>query len=128
VGATVTAFSSEFSAAFAAANAIDDDPATEWATKGDGDEGYLVVDLGAPRRVTGTEFITRSMADGSSVTDSYTVAVDGGERQGPFPAGSRREPRTATLDVTGRVFRFDVEASSGGNVGALEVRILSSGG
>jgi hypothetical protein len=43
---------------------------------------------------------------------------------GPFPAGSPSDPRSATVDLDGQVLRFDVDASTGGNVGAIEIRVL----
>ena len=70
------------------------------------------------------EFVTRSMADGSAITSTHTARVDDGEPLGPFPAASPATSRIAQLDVSGRVVRFDVEASSGGNVGAVEIRIF----
>jgi hypothetical protein len=123
--ATVTEVSSEFSGGFAAEQAIDGDTSTEWSTAGDGDDGSITVDLGVPQRIAGIEFVTRSMADGSAVTDTFTVAVDGGEPLGPFPAGTPASPRPTQVDVTGRLLRFDVETSSGGNVGAIEIRIYA---
>jgi hypothetical protein len=123
--ATIEDASSEFSSSFAAENAIDGDTATEWATSGDGDDGSLTIDLGGPQEIAGVEFITRSMADGSSITDTFTVTVDGGEALGPFPAGTVTDPRFAELVAAGRLLRFDVESSTGGNVGAVEVRVFA---
>ncbi len=123
-GATVVDVSSEFSDAFAGALAIDDDNATEWATSGDGSDGYLVLDLGAPQPLAGVEFVTRSMADGSAVTTTYTVQVDDGEVLGPFDASTLAAPAVQALDVTGQVVRFDVTDSTGGNTGAVEVRVF----
>jgi hypothetical protein len=125
LGATVAEVSSEFSDTFAAEWAIDGDTGTEWSTAGDGDDGSITVDLGASQRIAGIEFVTRSMADGSAVTDTFTVTVDSGQPLGPYPAGTPASPRPTQLDVTGRLLRFDVETSSGGNVGAIEIRIYA---
>jgi hypothetical protein len=123
--ARVTAVSSEFSAAFAATKAIDGDLSTEWATKGDGNKGSITIDLGAIVDIKGTEFVTRSMTDGSAITSTYTVSIDGGAARGPFPAGTGAMSRPASFDARGRVLQFDVADSSGGNVGAVEVRVFS---
>jgi hypothetical protein len=123
VDADVVEVSSAFSDAFAGSLAIDGDTATEWATSGDGDDGSIALDLGAEQQVTAVEFVTRSMADGSSVTDTFTLTVDDGDALGPFPAGTVTTPRPAELDVTWRMLRFDVETSTGGNVGAVEIRV-----
>jgi hypothetical protein len=126
LGATVVEVSSEFSEAFAAVNAIDDSGTTEWSSAGDGDDAFIALDLGAERDIAGVEFITRSMLDGTAITETFTVTLDGGDPFGPFPAGTPVEPNFAALDATGRIVRFDVEASTGGNVGAVEVRVLAA--
>lgn len=123
--ATVTKVSSEFSAAFAGTKAIDGDPSTEWATRGDGNNGSITLDLAAVTDLTGAEFVTRSMADGTAITSTYTVSVDGGPEFGPFPAGTLATPRPAAFIARGRVVRFAIGTSSGGNVGAVEIRVFS---
>ena len=121
--ATITGVSSEYSATFAATNAIDGDPKTEWATKGDGDHASITLDLGAATAIKGVEFVTRSMADGSAITSSYTVSVDGAAPLGPFTAGTLAHPNPVRITVTGRSIRFNVASSSGGNVGAVDIHI-----
>jgi F5/8 type C domain len=123
LGATVTAVSSEFSEQFSAEKAIDGDEATEWATAGDGDGAYLEVELDQPASLQGVEFVTRSMADGTAITTTFTVSVDGGPPSGPFPASTLAHPAVAELDVEGRSVRVVVDSSTGGNVGAVELRL-----
>lgn len=124
--ATVVDASSEFSTAFTAANAIDGDPRTEWATQGDGDRGSITLDLGRPTRIEAIEFVTRSMGDGSATTSRYTVSVDGGAPMGPYRAGTLARPRPTTVTTAGQVIRFDIARSTGGNVGAVEIRIYAA--
>jgi hypothetical protein len=64
------------------------------------------------------------MLDGTAIAETFTVTVDDGEPLGPFPAGTPADPGFAALDTSGQVLRFDVEASTGGNVGAVEVRVF----
>ena len=125
---TVTAVSSEFSASWVGSNAIDGDLATEWSSAGDGNDSFITIDLGDEESVAGFEFLTRTMADGSATTTSFTVTVDDGETLGPFPAGNPADPMTATAAVTGTVFRFDISNSTGGNTGAIEIRIFAQDG
>ncbi len=125
LGATVSSVSSEFSDGFAASNAVDGDLATEWSSAGDGDQAFITLDLGAPQEAFGFQFLTRSMTDWTAVTDTYTVTVDDTETLGPFPAGNPADPQTSDASTTGQVFTFAVEASTGGNTGAVEVRILA---
>lgn len=123
--ATVREVSSEFSETFAAEAAIDGDLATEWSTRGDGDNAFIELDLGAARDIAGVEFITRTMADDSATTSMFTVTVDG-ETFGPFQASTMGAGRFAALDgVRGQVVRFDVDSSTGGNTGAVEIRIIA---
>jgi hypothetical protein len=123
-GAEVVAVSSTFSAAFGAQNALDGDTSTEWATDGDGDRGSITVDLGSEQEIGGVEFLTRSMADGTSITEMFTVTIDDGASFGPFPAGAVADPRFSEVAARGRQLRFDVVRSTGGNVGAVEIRVF----
>ncbi len=125
VGASVRAVSSEFSAAWSADNAVDGDMSTEWATSGDGSDGYIEIDLGAESDIAGFEFITRSMTDGSAITTEYTVDVDG-IVFGPFAAGTPADPGFAAAEASGRIVRFIISDSSGGNTGAIEIRVFAT--
>jgi hypothetical protein len=120
-GATVVGASSSFSASFAPELAVDGDVHTEWSSGGDGDGAHLVVDVGEVVEIGAVEFVTRSMGDGSATAEAFTVSVDGGEPVGAFEAGSPATRRRAAVTINGQVFRFGVESSTGGNVGAVEV-------
>lgn len=121
--ATVVEVSSEFSADFAGSFAFDGDTSTEWSTSGDGDDGFIIVDLGFDRQLGGVEFVTRSMADGTARTETFTVTVVDGDMLGPFRAATVAQPHPADIDAAGRRVRFDIDASTGGNVGAVEIRV-----
>lgn len=123
LGATISEVSSEFSAAFGAAQAIDGDLATEWSSQGDGDEAFITIDLGRPVDISAVGFRTREMSDGSSIAQSFTVTIDG-ELFGPFDAGQGLA--VADLTATGQIVRFDVETSTGGNTGAVEVEVYEA--
>jgi uncharacterized protein YndB with AHSA1/START domain len=127
-GATVLDVSSVFSGSWLGENAFDGDMTTEWATKGSGDDAFIVVDLGSAQVITGVEFITRTMADGTATTTEYTVTVDEGETYGPFPAGDQTDPGFVAVAFTGRTLRFDVAVSTGGNTGAIEIRAYATAG
>jgi hypothetical protein len=125
LGAMVIEVSSVFGPGWEAENAVDGDTDTEWASRGDGDDGFIVIDLGETREIAGVEFLTRSMLDGTATTEMFTVTVDGGEPMGPFPAGNVASPNTVELELTGREIRLDVDTSTGGNVGAVEIRVFA---
>lgn len=124
LGATVVAVSSEFSADFPADAAVDGDPATEWSSAGDGDDASITLDLGRPVAVTGVALRSRSMSDGSSVVETFTVTVDGGQTYGPFDAGT--DAVANDVSFTGRVLRIDAESTSGGNTGAVEIEVRAA--
>lgn len=115
--------SSEWSDAFAAENAFDGDPATEWSTRDDGDAAWVEIDLGSPMAIGEIIYQTRSMSDGSAVTTSSRVTADG-TAYGPFPAD---EPcgELQERGVAARVLRFDVEASARADTGAIEILVLA---
>jgi F5/8 type C domain len=125
VGAKVVAVSSQWSSAYRGSNAVDGNLSTEWASAGDGNRAFITIDLGRPRKVTGVAFISRAMSDGSAITRTFAVIVDGRTRYGPFPAGNRLVPRVASVSFTGRRLRFDVVQSTGGNTGAAEIEVFS---
>ncbi len=117
------ASSSDFSDAFAAANAVDGDFATEWSSAGDGDDAFLEIDLGETVEVVGVHYHTRQMTDGTAIAESFTITVDGGEVLGPYPI----DGSPTDVEFRGRVLRFDVERSTGGNTGAVEIEVFAAG-
>ena len=124
VGAGVVDVSSEFSGTFTAANAVDGDPATEWSSAGDGDGSSITIDLGRAVDVVGVALRSRSMGDGTSVVETFTVTVDGGRTYGPFDAGTTFTVNEA--EFTGQVLRIDAEDTSGGNTGAAEIEVYEA--
>lgn len=121
IGARVVDVSSEFSTAYAATNAVDGDLSTEWSSMGDGNGASITLDLERVVDVTSIAFRTRHMGDGSAITDTFSVTVDGQE-YGPFPAG----PEPVPVRFTGQTLRFDVDTSTGGNTGAVEIQVYGS--
>jgi hypothetical protein len=117
--AVVTGVSSEYSDAFAAANAFDGDATTEWSSGGDGDDAWVEIDLGAPQAISEVIFRTRSMGDGTATTTTFTLTADGAAF-GPFPVDEEID----LSDVSAQVLRFEVATSTGGNTGAIEIRVM----
>ena len=124
-GATVVEVSSEFSQSWSGANATDGDLNTEWSSAGDADEAFITIDLGSAQEIAGVEFLTRTMADGSATTETFFVVVDDGDRLGPFVAGNPANPVVNEALFTGQVLRFEVQDTTGGNTGAIEIRAFA---
>ena len=122
---SVVDVSSEFSPSWAASNAVDDDLMTEWSSGGDGDDAFITIDLGAPEDVAGVEFLTRTMADGTATANTFWVVVDDGNRLGPFQAGNPADPNFTPVEFRGQIIRFEIDTSTGGNTGAIEVRLFA---
>jgi hypothetical protein len=123
-GAEVVAVSSEFSDGFGGGNAVDGDLSTEWSSAGDADEASLTIDLGQPVDVIGLALRSRSMSDGTSVIETFSVTVDDSETYGPFQAGTTFT--VAEVTFTGQVLRIDAEQTSGGNTGAAEIEVYAA--
>ena len=120
--ARVIDVSSEFSDRFVAENALDGDLSTEWSSLGDGDNAFVVLQFEDTITLSSVRFLTRTMSDGSARTTTFSVVVDDDGRHGPFDA----DVVVADLALTGRRFRFEVETSTGGNTGAVEIEVYTT--
>jgi hypothetical protein len=125
IGAKVVFVSSQWSSAYKAENAVDGNLSSQWASNNDGNHAWITIDLRRAYKVNGVAFITRQMTDGSAITKTFAVVVDGHRRYGPFPAGNGLDPRVARVSFTARLIRFEVVTSTGGNTGATEVEVFS---
>lgn len=125
IGAKVIAVSSQYGYAYRATDAVDGNLATQWSSDGDGDHAFITIELKQAYKINGVAFITRAMSDGSAITRTFAVVV-AGKRYGPFPAGTAVDPHIARVSFTGRVIRFEVVTSTGGNTGAAEVEAFSA--
>jgi len=121
--ATVSAVSSSFSDQFAAELAIDGDVGTEWSSAGDGDDAWIEIDLGGPRKITGIAFRTRQMTDGTAITNTFTITTDDGTILGPYPTGTSAVAFDRTLITT--AVRIDADQTTGGNTGATEIEVYN---
>jgi len=125
IGAKVIAVSSQYSYSYRAANAVDGNMSTQWSSDGNGNRAFITIELQHVYKITGVAFITREMPDGSAITKTFAVVVDGRKRYGPFPAGTPSNPRVARVSFMARTLRFDVVTSTGGNTGAVEVEAFT---
>ncbi len=107
-------------------NAFDGNPATEWSSNGDGNAAYFVVELDGAYQINTLEFWTRAMADGTAITQSFTITIDTGETFGPFELPSPDQAYVFEVDFVTSTLRFEVETSTGGNTGAKEVAAYGS--
>jgi hypothetical protein len=130
-GAVVTEVSSNFGGQpddghWGIANAFDGNPVTEWSSDGDGDDAYFVVELDGTYQIDRIEYWSREMADGSSIVETFTVTSDSGETFGPFELPDTERAYTFAVDFVTAALRFDVNTSTGGNTGAVDVAAYGS--
>ena len=97
----------------------------QWATKGDGDRGSITLDLGAAHR----DRVRRLRHALHGRRHGHHLAVHGHRRRRaaarvvPGRHGGPAPPDRDRLDR--QVLRFDVARSTGGNVGAVEIRVYT---
>jgi hypothetical protein len=63
------------------------------------------------------------MSDGSAQITSFTITTDDGEVYGPFDLPDAEQTYTFDVEIEAKTLRFDVETSSGGNTGAVEIAV-----
>jgi len=125
-GAEVTGVSSSFGGMWAPERAFDGRMETAWSSMGDGDDAWVMVDLGQMRRVERFAFRSRNMADGSSIITSVRLVVNGAMMFGPFDTPDHTVRYTFDVDpVMARTVRIEAVTSTGGNTGAREIELLS---
>lgn len=104
-------------------NAFDGNVNTAWSSNGDGDDAWFEVQLAERSRINRIEFQSRLMTDGSSQITAFTLTNDAGEEFGPFEVPDAEELYEFNVNIVTKTLRFDVEASTGGNTGAVEVAV-----
>jgi len=127
-GAQIVGVSSNFGGQpddgrWGALNALDGNPGTAWSSSGDGDDAWIEVELAQRSRITRVEFWTRFMADGTAQITSFTITTDSGDEYGPFTLPDAEQSYTFDVEIEAKTLRFDVETSSGGNTGAVEIAV-----
>lgn len=116
------AASSEFSSAFAAGNAVDGDGGSEWSSAGDGDDAWIEIALPGASALSGIGVWTRTMARSARI-ERFTIETDRGETFGPYELPDANGLHRFPLDATASSLRLEVEASTGGNTGLVELEI-----
>lgn len=109
-------------------NAFDGNPATEWSSNGDGDDAYFVVELSGEHRIHTIEYRTRAMNDGTAITEAFTITTDSGEVFGPFIVEAFTDLITFEVDFVATTLRYDVESSTGGNTGIIDIAVYGTPG
>jgi hypothetical protein len=107
-------------------NAFDGNPATEWSSNGDGDDAYFVVELDSRYHIDTIEYRTRAMNDGTAITEAFTITTDSGELFGPFEVEAFTELTTFEVDMVTTALRYDVERSTGGNTGIIDIAVFGT--
>jgi len=125
-GAVVSDVSSNFGNGdndkqWGANSAIDGSTASEWSSRGDGDDAFIEIQLATEVQVSRLVAHTRSMSNGSAQIFSFTVTTDKGETYGPFDLPDADGPHEFEVDFIASSLRFEAESSNGGNTGFVEL-------
>lgn len=127
-GTSVASVSSEWSAAFAGANAIDGQMGTEWSSRGEGDAARLELALGQARSLRRVGLRSRSMADGTAIVTAFRLVTEDGTVLGPFQTPDPDVVATFELPapVVATQVRFEIVSSTGGNTGLRELQLFAA--
>lgn len=128
-GTTIADRSSNWSnvaddAVWGAANAIDGSMRTAWSSFGDGDDAWILLDLGQERDLSRVGFRSRKMTDGTAIILSFRLVFQDGSIQGPFASVNPDVRHTYDLEpVRSRTVRVEAVETTTGNTGILEVQL-----
>jgi hypothetical protein len=125
-GAEIIDYSSAFGGAaiderWGAGNAFDNSQNSAWSSAGDGNDAWIEVRLAQRSRIERVEFWSRLMSDGSSRVESFTITTGDGTVYGPFEVPDAEQAYEFEVEIVAETLRFDVESSTGGNTGAVEI-------
>ena len=97
-------------------------PSTQWSSAGDGDDGWIEIELPSETHVTAVGFWTRTMGTSGQVF-SFRVITDRGEVAGPYVLDDAAAIHYFPTDLEARRLRFENVETSGSNTGALEIEV-----
>ncbi|MDZ7802033.1 MAG: discoidin domain-containing protein [Trueperaceae bacterium] len=115
----VEGVSSQYSDAFAAANAVDGDGASEWSSAGDGNEAWIELALPGATELSGVGVWTRTMSASARI-ERFEIRTDDGRRFGPFELPNADGLHRFEVPATASSLRLEVLSSTGGNTGLVE--------
>ncbi|MBI2861053.1 MAG: discoidin domain-containing protein [Chloroflexi bacterium] len=110
----------DLDSSFGGNRAIDGNRGTEWSSNGDGNSAWIEIELSQSFDLTALGFWTRTMGSSAQVS-SFSVVTDSGQRLGPFDVPDASAIHYFDVKVKARRLRFEVETSSGGNTGSVEI-------
>lgn len=110
---------------FGGSKAIDGLPATEWSSDGDGDDAWIEIEFDRTYELNAVGFWTRTMGSSAQVF-SFTVIADNEESLGPFEVPDASTVHYFPVQVEAKRIKIEVETSSGGNTGAVEIEAYSA--
>jgi len=124
-GARVVAVSSnwgsdDLDSSFGANMAIDGNSSTEWSSDGDSNDAWIEIELAQTYDLTVIGFWTRTMGNSAQIL-SFKVITEEGTELGPYDLPDAATVYYFDVQMRTKTLRFEVEKSSGGNTGAVEI-------
>ncbi|MBI4186678.1 MAG: discoidin domain-containing protein [Chloroflexi bacterium] len=109
---------------FGGNKAIDGNPSTEWSSNGDGNSAWIEIELSQSFDLNTIGFWTRTMGNSAQISN-FNVVVDDSQHLGPFNLPDASTIYYFQIEVRAKRLRFEIESSSGGNTGAIEIEAYS---
>jgi hypothetical protein len=125
-GAIVSDVSSNFGSGdndkqWGANSAIDGSTASEWSSRGDGDEAFIEIQMAEEVQLSSLVAHTRSMANDTAQIFSFNVTTDKGETYGPFELPDADGAHEFEVDFIASTLLFEAVSTNGGNTGFVEL-------
>ena len=105
---------------FGANKAIDRNSGTEWSSNGEGNNSWIEIELAQVYALYMIGFWTRTMGNTAQIY-SFKVITDDGTQLGPYDLPDAATTYYFDVQVRAKRLRFEVQNSSGGNTGAIEI-------
>jgi len=102
-------------------SAIDGSTASEWSSRGDGDEAFIEIQMAEEVQVSSLVAHTRSMANDTAQIFSFNVTTDKGETYGPFELPDADGAHEFEVDFIASTLLFEAVSTNGGNTGFVEL-------
>ncbi|MBI2850543.1 MAG: discoidin domain-containing protein [Chloroflexi bacterium] len=114
----------DLASSFGGNKAIDGGSHTAWSSNGDGNDAWIEIELSQRYEINAIGFWTRTMGNSAQIS-SFKVITDGGQTFGPFELPDALTMYYFDIQAKAQRLRFEVEQSSGGNTGTVEIEVYS---
>jgi hypothetical protein len=112
--------SGDLDSSFGANMAIDGNSSTAWSSDGEGNDAWIEIGLAQTYDLNVIGFWTRTMGNSAQIS-SFKMITDDGTQLGPYHLPDAATIYYFDVQASTHRLRFEVENSSGGNTGIVEI-------